>query len=100
MASNLEAMASNLVAIFAVFLYKQFPGKPAAEVSYKNKLTYRSVHVLSNMRVQTASACFCLLAPLLVCFLLGITSASAAFLYFNPEEESATFVLLVFEKPK
>ncbi|CAK8994653.1 unnamed protein product, partial [Durusdinium trenchii] len=30
----------------------------------------------------------------------GITSASAAFLYFNPEEESATFVLLVFEKPK
>ena len=30
---------------------KQFPGKPAAEVSYKNKLTYRSVPVLSTMRV-------------------------------------------------
>ena len=30
--------------------YKQFPGKPAAEVSYKNTLTYRSVHVLSTMR--------------------------------------------------
>ena len=35
--------------------YKQFPGKPAAEVSYK-KLTYRSVHVLSNMRVLQSNA--------------------------------------------
>ena len=32
------------------FGYKQFPGKPAAEVSYKNKLTYGSVSVLSIMR--------------------------------------------------
>ena len=34
-----------------MYLYKQFAGKPAAEVSYKNKLTYRSVPVLSTMRV-------------------------------------------------
>ena len=39
-----------------VLSYKQFPGKPAAEVSYKNKLTYRSVHVLSNMRVLQSNA--------------------------------------------
>ena len=37
-------------------VYKQFPGKPAAEVSYKNKLTYRSVHVLYNMRVLQSNA--------------------------------------------
>ena len=37
-------------------IYKQFPGKPAAEVSYKKKLTYRSVHVLSNMRVLQSNA--------------------------------------------
>ena len=36
--------------------YKWFPGKPAAEVSYKKKLTYRSVHVLSNMRVLQSNA--------------------------------------------
>ena len=36
--------------------YKQFPGKPAAEVSYKNKLTYRSVPVLSNTRVPQSNA--------------------------------------------
>ena len=32
--------------------YKQFPapGKPAAEVSYKKNLTYRSAPVLSTMR--------------------------------------------------
>ena len=35
---------------------KQFPGKPAAEVSYKNKLTYRSVHVLSKMRILQSNA--------------------------------------------
>ena len=37
-------------------IYKQFPGKPAAEVSYKNKLTYRSVPVLSNTRVPQSNA--------------------------------------------
>ena len=37
-------------------LYKQFPGKPAAEVSYKNKLTDRSVPVLSNTRVPQSNA--------------------------------------------
>ena len=36
--------------------YKQFPGKPAAKVSYKKKWTDRSVHVLSNMRVLHSNA--------------------------------------------
>ena len=36
--------------------YGQFPGKPAAEVSYKNELTYRSVPVLSNTRVPQSNA--------------------------------------------
>ena len=33
------------------------PGQAAAEVSYKNKLTYRSAPVLSNMRVPQPDAC-------------------------------------------
>ena len=37
--------------VLRITSYKQFPGKPAAEVSEKNKLTYRSGPVLSTMRV-------------------------------------------------
>ena len=40
-----------IMTLYSTLYIQAVPGKPAAEVSYKNKMTYRSVPVLSTMRV-------------------------------------------------